>query len=87
MPRESGLQKRGPEGIRNPFRGLAVGPRRSLLTTVTKGKRKRRLAEVERATDLAGETKHFLSGVPDIFIKYEVACPPRVRRKRVEVAQ
>ena len=40
MPRESGLQKRGPEGIRNPFRGLAVGPRRSLLTTVTKGKRK-----------------------------------------------
>ena len=52
-----------------------------------KGKRKRRLTEVEWATDLAGETKHFLSGVPDLFIKYEVACPPRVRRKRVEVAQ
>lgn len=87
MPRESGLQKRGPEGIRNPFRGLAVGPWRAALTTVTKGKRKRRLAEVERATDLAGETKHFLSGVPDFCMKYEVARPPRVRRKRVEVAQ
>ena len=40
-----------------------------------------------RAVDLAGETKPLLWGVPDFFMKYEVAHPLRVRRKRVEVVQ
>lgn len=49
MPKESGLQKRGTEGIRNLFGGPAVGPWQAVLAIVTKGKRKRRQAEVERA--------------------------------------
>lgn len=50
-------------------------------------KEKGKQAELERSMDLAGETKPFLSGVPDLFIKYEVAHPPKARRKRVEVVK
>lgn len=44
-----------------------MGP--AVLAIVTKGKRKRKQAEVERSMDLAGETKPSLSGVPDFFMK------------------
>lgn len=47
-----------------------MGPRRAVLAIVTKGKRKRKQAEVEQSMDLAGETKPFLLGVPDFFMKY-----------------
>ena len=64
-----------------------MGPGWAVLAIVTEGKRKRKQAEVERSVDLAGETKPLLWGVPDFFMKYEVAHPLRVRRKRVEVVQ
>lgn len=83
--RESGLQREARDSIRNPSGGLALCQLRAMLSLVTKGNRQRKQAEVGRSVDLAGEIKHFHLGVPDFFMGYEVVCPPRGRRKRMEV--